>query len=89
MEGVVGIAPSRTSCSRLVTEELLHSSKELCGFAISELFSTDELLKFSLLRGGCASNEFGFEGVVGVLDLYWILTAATIGGGAAAAGSSS
>ena len=61
MEGVVGIAPSRMSC----LQGLLVGHRGVCDL------TTNELLKFSLLRGGCASNEFGFEGVVGVL--YWWL----------------
>lgn len=39
-------------CTELFPEELLlHMSEQLCGLAVAELFSTDELLQLALFQG--------------------------------------
>ena len=39
-------------CTELFPEELLlHMSEQLCGLAVGELFSTDELLQLALFQG--------------------------------------
>ena len=46
---------------KLVSEELLHASEELTGLAVAELFATDELLEFALLRSCGLFDEFALR----------------------------
>ena len=53
--------------TELVPEELLHTSEQLCGLAVAELFSTDQLLQLALFRGCLTFDQFSLEGIVRVL----------------------
>ena len=50
----------------MVSQELLHSAKELGRLPVAELFPTNELLQFLLFRSGCPFDQFSLELVIGV-----------------------
>ena len=49
-----------------VSQELLHSAKELGRLPVAELFPTNELLQFLLFGSGCPFDQFSLELVIGV-----------------------
>ena len=42
----------------MVSQQLLHSAKELGRLPVAELLAADQLLEFALLRGGRSLSQF-------------------------------
>ena len=48
----------------MIAEELLHTAKKLCGFSVTELFSSNQLLQLALCGCGGSLDELSLERVV-------------------------